>query len=337
MKSIVKTILITAISAGSIGLFSMQAHAKTYAKVTKITSNLKVSDNYINFTGTNALYTKAGTLKGAKLVKSTSQLKRLASSKRGLDSFMVLRTATTNRNSVYVKVRSLDNRTTGWIYNGKSTQTKFGSVVYKDKAHTLPAGGVMAYDTKTVSKLNQEEKTSYYRLATPGTATDGTGLIYSTPLEIKSIVWGAPQVNQPNKTTSMPYANDVFIITGAVTRTRQGDRWLTVADLNNPKVMGYLKDGALTKLPAVTAQTGVTINFTDYQTKQVVGTTIVPTGTGAINLYATFGGYQGLPTGYTDDYEKGFDEQMLTAGFTNKVTAEKATAGSILTYQVGKE
>lgn len=338
MKSVAKTTLTAAIVIAAVTAFGMQAQAKSYAKVSKISSSLKVSANYVNFTGKNALYSKAGTLKGAKLVKSTHQLKTLAASTNSLDSFMVLRSATTNRHSMYLKVRSLDGKTTGWIYNGKTTQTQFGQIVHKDKAHTQPAGGVTTFETRTSSPLTAEEKASYYQLATPGSATDGTGLIYNAPVNTASPAWGTTVVEQPDKTTSQPYANDTFIATYAMTRTREGDRWLRVQDLNNAKVSGYIKASALTKLPNATAKTGVTVNFVDYGTKQLVGMTIVPFGTGItqMNLLTTFN-YQAIPAGTVSDYAKNAEGSVPTNGFLDRTAASNATPGTTLVYQVGAD
>lgn len=83
-KGIIMLSVMAGISVGGI-ITNKPAHAKNYATITKISTNLKESSSYMTFTGKNALYTKAATMQGAKLVKSKAQLTQLAESKRGLD------------------------------------------------------------------------------------------------------------------------------------------------------------------------------------------------------------------------------------------------------------
>lgn len=321
-------------SLGIIATMPLQAQAKSYAKVTKITRNLVASSIYINFTGKNALYTKAGTLKGAKLVKSKAQLTTLANSKVSSNSFMYLRTATTNRGSIYVKVRSFNNQITGWIYAGSTKSYRVGYNYYKDAAHTKPAGGVVPFSTSQESPVSNDEKTSFYKLKNPGTST----LITSNPAGTSPNAFKT-LVNMPNKTSSAAYANDIFVITpiiSAVTRTREGDRWYSVTDLNgDTNIYGYIRADALTKVTDVSAANGITVNYVDRATHQQVGSVVVPYGTVAgkssMNLSRTFFYYQGTPSGYTADFEND-----TNYGFTSNSAAKVATKGSTLTYYVGK-
>ncbi|WP_252893670.1 hypothetical protein [Lentilactobacillus senioris] len=153
--------------------------------------------------GTNALYTKAGTLKGAKLVASTTTLKKLAKSKNSEDNFVAYRVATTNKGAVYYKVVSLDKQYRGWIYGGKSTKSFAG-------------GGVKSYTTFKNSSVSASDANKNFTFKKTGTTNNGTMLTYKAPMYT---AYGAGRVIK----SSAAYKNDVLTITKQGTRTREGD------------------------------------------------------------------------------------------------------------------
>lgn len=76
--------------------------------------------------------------------------------------------------------------------------------------------------------------------------------------------------------STIKYRHDVFIIENAMTRTREGDRWLVIHDLSNTNIVGYIKDGSLIPMHSVPATEGITVNYVDKATNRPVKSVIVP-------------------------------------------------------------
>ena len=268
------------------GVSSTNASAKSYAKVTSnkaLTSDATTRN--VTFTGTTALYTKAGTLKGAKTVATKTTLAGLKDSKQGQKNFRAYRVATTNRGSVYYKVVSFDKTYRGWIYGGKSV-TAFAGGIASFNTTTAPAAvantsssasSASSASINTQGKttaLTDAQKNATYKITKAGTANDGTATTYTYP------AWTEYRKGR-TVTDATPYANDTFKVTDATTRTREGDLWVKIADTNatnGQKINGWIKYSALTatdqtpaKTPAKTpvADTAVRINFTDASGKTI--------------------------------------------------------------------
>lgn len=227
---------------GAAGFASSNASAKTYARVTS--NRLMTSEpgqRNVVTNGTNALYTKAGTLRGARLVASKATLAQLGNSNSSQKYFRAYRVATTNRGSVYYKVVSFDQQYRGWIYGGTSTAA-FG-------------GGITTTDTMTSAALPS--------------STTGYSLVDIN----KNTLWESPKWSQylaKQSDMSGYKAGDTFKIIGAATKSREGWLYYQVVDENNANVTGWVfADGLKQTTPTTVGS--VTINY-DNAAGQVVGT-----------------------------------------------------------------
>ncbi|MEY2347758.1 S-layer protein [Lentilactobacillus buchneri] len=257
------------------------ASAKSYAKVTSNkTLTTDATTRNVNVNGTNALYTKAGTLKGAKTVATKSTLANLKDSKQGQKNWRVYRVATTNRGSVYYKIVSFDKTYRGWIYGGKS-QTAFAGGITSYNTTTAPTANPDANGSVSSSAsintqnqtngLSATQKAATYKIATTGTANDGTQVTYTYP------AWTEYKKGRVI-TDSTPYKDATFKVTDATTRTREGDLWVKIAatDSANAKANGWIKYSALKQATATTPSTNdkvadnqIGVNFVDQSGKTV--------------------------------------------------------------------
>ena len=190
------------------GAASTTASAKTYAKVTSNAAlTTTASTRNVTLNGSNAIYTKAGTLKGAKVVASTTTAAKLAKSTQGAANFRAYRVATTNRGSVYYKVVSFDGSYRGWIYGGK------------DK--TAFAGGVASYDTTK----DQTNTTSTFTLT--GTTGTTNELFYTDPAYAQYKIG-----RSKNVTDTSAYKNASLTFSATTKTSREGNTWYKVATVN---------------------------------------------------------------------------------------------------------
>lgn len=248
-KSLAKSIYFGAAAlafAGIVGTTSTTANAATAAKITsnKTLTTAATSRN-VNLTGTNAVYTKAGTLKGAKVVASTTTAKKLSTSTNGAANFRAYRVATTNRGSVYYKVVSFDGSYRGWVYGGKST-SKF-------------AGGVASYDTTKTATA--PSSSAVYTLKSSAVSSTANKAFYAQPAWAQYKV-GRAKVNGATLTSTSAYKDTQFTFSDAVTN-REGDTFYKIATAPGATdlVGQWVAASAVTSPSEFNASTQVKINI----------------------------------------------------------------------------
>lgn len=263
MKLTIKNSLLLGIA--SVGILTVagsanatSANAKSYAKVvsnTKLTSAPALRN--VNFTGGSALYTKAGTLKGAKKVANQSTLMSVANSNTSQNNVRAYQVAKTNRGSVYYKVVTFNGQYRGWIYGGKSVSNF--------------AGGLTNYTTfnnQFLSTLTTAQQNATYKIANPGVTNDGKTVTYKEP------AWTQYKVGRAI-TDSTPYANSQFKIDKVGTRTREKDQWVHIVDTTNSNspANGWILFSGLTPTTTPTApvaDNAIRINLVDPSNNSTV-------------------------------------------------------------------
>lgn len=251
---------LAALSFASVAAVSTTASAKSYAKAGAYTTlSAKAEDRNVEATGTNALYTKPGTVKGAKIVASKKTMGEFATSKKSATYFRAYGQKVTNRGSVYYRVVTMDGKYRGYVYGGK-TQGTF-------------AAGVKA--AKTTTDQAKPAKTTGYYLKDVS----------------KNTIWTAPKYTQYKAKKINLYnaaKSDTFTVDQAATKTREGSLYYHVTDDNDASISGWIYAGkgynatattqdlgglSLSQSQAVAnANNSVKINYVDVATNKVAGT-----------------------------------------------------------------
>ncbi|GAY72035.1 hypothetical protein [Lentilactobacillus kosonis] len=258
MKTNLKNILL--IGFATLGLAAVSgvingqsASAKTYAKVTSnnVMSTSAPTRN-VNVTGTNAIYTKAGTLKGARLVATKTTLNILKNSQQGQKNWRAYRVATTNRGSVYYKIVSFDKSYRGWIYGGK-VSNQFNA-------------GVKAYTTTNAINDSQADNKTAYQLKSNAASGSNT-TFYSQPAWSQYKIGRARENGDgPIITDASKYNNVTFTLSQAVKTTREGETWYQISNPTNHDLNGaWIKKSDVTVLPIPEEVVRIRIKSTEGQ------------------------------------------------------------------------
>lgn len=312
---------LAALSFAGVAAVSTTASAKSYATAGAYkTLTTDATKRNVEATGSNALYTKPGTVKGAKVVASKATMAKLASSKKSADYFRAYGVKTTNRGSVYYRVVTMDGKYRGYIYGGKSD--------------TAFAGGIKSANTTTENTTDANiGKTVYF--ANPGKA---------------NVTWTAPKYTQykatKNVVSTQPFAGDSLKVTKAATKTREGSLYYYVEDASHPSVSGWIYSGAITtdSKVAFNQATDVKVNFVDAS-KTVTSGVLQNLNSDTTDKLSTA---VGTPVGKdvtkqaTDNSNAWINTQLKGTGYTYNATSANAAAllaaktGDTITLNVTK-
>ena len=322
---------LAALSFGAVATVSTTASAKSYATAGAY-STLKAdaTTRNVQATGSNALYTKPGTVKGAKVVASKATMADLAASKKSASYFRAYGVKTTNRGSVYYRVVTMDGKYRGYVYGGKSD--------------TAFAGGIKSAETTTVA-------------TTPARTTG-----YYLKDVSKNTIWTAPKYTQYKASKVSLYnaaKNDTFTVDKAATKTLEGSLYYHVTDTKDSSISGWIYAGkgyqanvtdanqdmgglSFTKpADAATTDNSITVHYVLNSNSNSLGTTTYTTsvaGTKKDQLISAAGdsktndsqnlvnfAVKNVPAGY------GFDD---TAKTPTTASVSQAKFGGTLTVRV---
>ncbi|CAJ1229504.1 hypothetical protein LZY01_10950 [Levilactobacillus zymae] len=224
---------LAAISLGAASLSATSASAKSYATAGAYQAlKTDATTRNVEATGTNALYTKPGTVKGAKVVASKATMAKLASSQKSSDYFRAYGVKTTNRGSVYYRVVTMDGKYRGYVYGGTVATAFEGGI---KSANTLTDATMPLNKTVYLSDTNKDA-------------------LWTSP---KYTQYKATKINLQN-TTSV----DAWTILAAKTETRGGALYYYVQNAKTPTIKGWvLASGTSTNSTAATAHNSVTIKY----------------------------------------------------------------------------
>lgn len=206
------------------------ADAAAKAKIVSKSALGKDSKN-VEVTGTNAIYTKPGTVRGAKLVASKKTVKKLANSNHSKDYFRAYHMAVTNRGTVYYKIVSMNGKYRGYIYGGKVKGT-------------IGAG---IKEAQTVKEATMPTRTAGFHIKNVKKNTLWTAPQHTT--------YKAHKVNMYGTTKE-----DTFTVSKAETKTKEGSLYYYVTSDKNSDVAGWIFAGEGYKDATSVDFGGLTIN-----------------------------------------------------------------------------
>lgn len=299
-----KSLLIGTVVLSFVGIIGTTTSKASAATITTSYTALKTAATKRNVetTGKNALYSKPGTVKGAKVVASKAKMATFKTSSSSAYYFRAYGYAKTNTGSVYYKVVSMNDKYRGYVYGGK-TLNAF-------------SGGVKS--AKTTQSVDLPTGTTFY--------FNKLGKAYGT--------WTSPQYTQykakkllsnvnPTSAAGKKYAADPLTVTKAVKKTREGWVYYYIEDAKHPEINGWIYSKAVLNYldEDYYGSYGISVSYQDSESGKSVGNAFV-------------GPYEkDSSTSYDELLNQVSSTSYLPSGY--KVTSMKIQDGSNTTLSTG--
>lgn len=279
----------------------------------------------VNLTARNAIYSKPGIFKSAKMVVSKSKVRSLKNSNKDNNNFRAYRIIKTNQGTYYYKVVSFDAQYRGWIYGGKSRTGFYGGVT--------PFTTVRSAST---SSLTPDGNTNY-RIPSSLVNSSSNTFFFQAPKYTQYKVGRKVGTNHKVITATAGYKDTAFTLVRSVQTTRGGSLWYQIAsydaDINGAWIPGNLISSsdvvAGTNSSATGSSTTSTSSSTTSSSAVSSATLQVATAAGRTDYFngnvlnASYSNNSDLQAAYTQGYNAA------------KVDAQKARADAIADVKDG--
>lgn len=251
MKTIAKGLLASSIAV--MGLLAISTTSSTNAsaatlktKYTKLTTS--GSKRNVTSTGNYALYTKPGTVKGAKLVASKAQMKKFGTYSRSNQAYYAnhSKNQSYKGSTYYFRAYGYEVTSTGAVYYKVVTMNgKYRGYVYGGKQIGAFAGGVKSVATTTTTGTS-----------IPSNWTDGVGIYAGGTLwnHVPYTQYGTKKLGHMSdlNTTTIPHLAK-FKIDKVAKRTREQDTYYHLVSSDSNHLSGWVKSSYIGAYAQITS------------------------------------------------------------------------------------
>lgn len=294
--------------------------------------NTDPASRNVELTGTQAVYSKVPTLKGADQVVTKTTAKLLSQSKNDNDNFRAYRVAKTKSGNVYYKVVSFDQNYRGWVYAGKAE--KF-------------ANGLKRYTTFSNDASVKLDETSKYVLSGNAVSDTNNYAFFNKPAYTLYKIGRKTDSNGKTIASTDKYKNTTFTLTNAVKNSRSGDIWYQIKSDDKDIDGSYVPATDVIKQDDAVADNAVKVIFTDSTNRELGTATLTKDnavkGDALGTLTNTAGDYAyTLTADQITAYQKLVDTALNNSGYSFNVKKNQSVlagnkTGSVITVPLSKQ